>query len=57
MRFCLPLILCAAALPAWGGHAYALWGEPRYGEDFKHFAYVNANAPKGGELRLVSGVR
>ena len=57
MRFCLPLILCAAALPAWGGHAYALWGEPRYGEDFKHFAYVNANAPKGGELRLVSGLR
>ena len=58
MRFCLPLILCAAAAaPAWANHAYALWGEPRYGADFKHFGYVNPNAPKGGELRLVSGLR
>ncbi|MBB6578899.1 microcin C transport system substrate-binding protein [Comamonas odontotermitis] len=58
MRFCLPMILCAAAAaPAWANHAYALWGEPRYGADFKHFGYVNPNAPKGGELRLVSGLR
>ena len=58
MRFCLPLILSAAlAAPAWAGHAYALWGEPRYAADFKHFAYVNPAAPKGGELRLVSGLR
>ncbi|MEN5180981.1 extracellular solute-binding protein [Comamonas testosteroni] len=58
MRFCLPLILCAAAAaPAWANHAYALWGEPRYGADFKHFGYVNPDAPKGGELRLVSGLR
>ncbi|MFG5777486.1 extracellular solute-binding protein [Comamonas sp. J-3] len=58
MRFCLPLILSAAlAAPAWAGHAYALWGEPRYAADFKHFAYANPAAPKGGELRLVSGLR
>ena len=58
MLFCLPLILSAAlAAPAWAGHAYALWGEPRYAADFKHFAYVNPAAPKGGELRLVSGLR
>ena len=58
MRFCLPLILCASmAAPAWADHAYALWGTPRYGADFKHFAYANPNAPKGGELRMVSGLR
>lgn len=58
MRFCLPLILwAAAAAPAWASHAYALWGEPRYAADFKHFAYANPEAPKGGELRLVSALR
>ena len=45
------------AAPAWADHAYALWGTPRYGADFKHFAYANPNAPKGGELRMVSGLR
>jgi microcin C transport system substrate-binding protein len=27
-------------------------GEPKYGPGFRHFAYVNPDAPKGGELRL-----
>src|SRR3546814_16007751 len=27
-------------------------GEPAYGPDFKHFDYVNPNAPKGGTLIL-----
>ena len=48
------LLLASACVPAWGSHAYALWGEPRYAEGFSHFDYVNAKAPKGGELRLVS---
>ena len=26
-------------------------GEPKYGPDFKHFDYVNPNAPKGGVIR------
>ena len=26
-------------------------GEPKYGADFKHFDWVNPNAPKGGALR------
>jgi len=32
-------------------HAIAMHGEPKYGPDFKHFDYVNPNAPKGGTLR------
>ncbi len=38
-------------------HGYALWGDLKYGPDFKHFDYVNPQAPKGGELALVSNVR
>lgn len=44
-------------MPVWAGHAYALWGEPRMPAGFDHFAYVNPDAPKGGELRLVSNLR
>ena len=33
-------------------HAIAMHDEPKYGPDFKHFDYVNPNAPKGGEVRL-----
>ncbi len=33
-------------------HAYAAYGAPKYGADFKHFDYVNPQAPKGGTLRL-----
>lgn len=45
------------AAPALAAHAYALWGEPKYGADFRHFDYVNPAAPKGGELRMVSNLR
>ncbi len=31
-------------------HALAMRGEPKYSADFKHFDYVNPNAPKGGML-------
>ncbi|MEZ5717844.1 MAG: hypothetical protein R3E55_05075 [Burkholderiaceae bacterium] len=44
-------------MPTWAAHAYALWGEPLYPVGFSHFAYVNPDAPKGGDLRLVSNVR
>jgi hypothetical protein len=33
-------------------HAFAAYGPPKYGPDFKHFDYVNPQAPKGGTLRL-----
>ena len=45
------------ALPAWAAHGYALWGELKYPNGFTHFDYVNPQAPKGGELRLVSNLR
>lgn len=52
----LLLALCPAG-PAWAAHGYALWGELKYPAGFGHFAYVNPEAPKGGELRLVSNER
>jgi len=57
MRFWTIFLLWACAMPAWAAHAYALWGEPRYPAGFAHFGYVNPQAPKGGELRLVSNLR
>lgn len=33
-------------------HAFAAYGPPKYGPDFKHFDYVNPDAPKGGTLKL-----
>jgi microcin C transport system substrate-binding protein len=33
-------------------HGLSLMGSPKYPADFKHFNYVNPNAPKGGLVRL-----
>jgi microcin C transport system substrate-binding protein len=33
----------------------SLVGESKYGEDFKHYDYVNPDAPKGGTLNSVAG--
>ena len=33
-------------------HGLSLFGELKYGPDFQHFDYVNADAPKGGRMRL-----
>ncbi len=33
-------------------HAFAAYGLPKYGPDFKHFDYVEPRAPVGGTLRL-----
>jgi microcin C transport system substrate-binding protein len=33
-------------------HAIAMVGEPKFGPDFKHFDFVNPDAPKGGELHM-----
>ena len=54
------LALCGAfwgASPVWAAHGYALWGDLKYPAGFDHFDYVNPQAPKGGELRLVSNLR
>jgi microcin C transport system substrate-binding protein len=57
IRFGLACLLALAALPAWAGHAYSLWGDIKYPAGFAHFDYVNPNAPKGGELVAVSNLR
>ena len=51
----LPLVL--GSIPARAqapkpAHGIAMHGTPKYRPDFKHFDYVNPNAPKGGEMRL-----
>lgn len=51
------LISVFFSIPAWAAHGYALWGDLKYPDNFSHFDYVNPQAPKGGELRLVSGLR
>lgn len=53
----LAMALLAGAPGAQAAHGYALWGELKYPAGFTHFGYVNAAAPKGGELRLVSNLR
>jgi microcin C transport system substrate-binding protein len=35
-------------------HSLSLFGEIKYPEGFKHFDYVNPNAPKGGVARQIS---
>jgi len=57
IRLGFALLTLWVAAPAWPAHGYALWGELKYPPDFSHFSYVNPQAPKGGELRLVSNQR
>ena len=33
-------------------HAISMHGIPKYSADFKHFDYVNFDAPKGGSIKL-----
>src|SRR5512135_1963503 len=55
---CLPAILAALlSTPCWGAPGYAVWGTFKYAAGFDHFGYVNPQAPRGGELRLVAGSR
>jgi microcin C transport system substrate-binding protein len=60
MRF-LPvffsLVIAFFSSASWGAHGYALWGELKYPPGFTHFDYVNPQAPKGGDMRLVSNLR
>ncbi|RIX76056.1 extracellular solute-binding protein [Acidovorax cavernicola] len=57
MRFLCVGWLLACVIPAWAAHGYALWDDLKYAPGFKAFDYVNPEAPKGGELRLVSNLR
>ncbi len=46
------LMMLCAAMPAQAKHALTLFGEPKYKAGFKHFDYVNPDAPKGGQVKL-----
>jgi microcin C transport system substrate-binding protein len=57
-RFGLPVLPSPAAAQqsqaerAWR-HGVSLFGELKYPVDFKHFDYVNPDAPKGGSVRMI----
>jgi len=51
------LFLALAAPSAWAAHAYAQFGDIKYPKGFAHFAWVNPDAPKGGDLQLVPPTR
>jgi len=56
VRF-LVLFLFVINTPAWAAHAYAQFGDIKYPPGFAHFEWVNPNAPKGGDIELVAGLR
>ncbi len=41
----------------WAAHGYAQFGDMRYAPGFQHFDFVNPEAPKGGDISLVSPTR
>src|SRR5271168_1421836 len=57
LALCLALALAAVAEPVRAEspvhtyYALSLLGEPKYPADFKHFDFVNPDAPKGGEIK------
>jgi microcin C transport system substrate-binding protein len=60
-RFGLPLLAGSAYAQERNGernlewrHGLSLFGELKYPAGFKHFDYVNPNAPKGGSVRLMA---
>src|SRR5262245_66488136 len=36
------------------GHGLSMHGDLKYGPGFKHFGYVNPEAPKGGAVKLAA---
>ncbi|GAA3913664.1 extracellular solute-binding protein [Litoribacillus peritrichatus] len=61
IRICLVLLtltlsssVVSSETPIIKTHAYALHGSPKYPADFKHFHYVNPNAPKGGHIKVMA---
>jgi microcin C transport system substrate-binding protein len=57
LALCSPLLIAPASQadsPVHTVSALALLGEPKYGPDFKHFDWVNPDAPRGGEIHLAT---
>jgi len=57
LRVLFFLAALAAAPGVWAAHAYAQFGDIKYPAGFKHFEWVNPDAPKGGEIELVPPLR
>ena len=53
-RLGLPLVDSAQAQTAEWRHGLTLFDDVKYPADFKHFDYVNPNAPKGGAVRMIA---
>ncbi len=54
----LMMVLAACCAPvAHSAHAYAQFGDIKYPPGFTNFSYVNPDAPKGGEIRMVPPTR
>jgi len=49
---CVALLVGGGSLQAHAAHGLALGATPKYPPGFAHFAYVNPDAPKGGDLYL-----
>lgn len=47
-------LTAAAAIAATGTYGLSLFGDLKYGPDFKNFAYTNPAAPKGGTMKLAA---
>lgn len=47
------LVICAAPAAAAPSHGLSVFGDLKYPPDFKHFDYVNPDAPKGGRLAMI----
>ena len=50
--FLLPALSCQAAVNL--SHGIARFGQPLYPSTFSHFSWVNPDAPKGGQLKLMA---
>jgi len=54
----LAIVVGAAAQGATSGattsHGLSIYGDLKYGPGFRHFDYVNPDAPKGGDVRLAA---
>jgi microcin C transport system substrate-binding protein len=57
MRAWLFFLASLLAAPCWAAHAYAQFGDIKYPPGFAYFDYVNPDAPKGGEIRMVPPTR
>lgn len=59
LRLCLALVLACASVavadqPTQKSYAISMFGDVKYGPDFKHYDYADPNAVKGGTVRMAS---